>query len=93
MKQLLWLGSFMDEATNQIMISQGYKNAASYVSVSYTHLDVYKRQVLNRVELDNYLNRKYYYKSYYKSYYAHDDDSAPNRRSIPREKDGAGKRK
>lgn len=32
MKQLLWLGSFMDEATNQIMISQGYKNAASYVS-------------------------------------------------------------
>ena len=49
--------------------------------------------VLNRVELDNYLNRKYYYKSYYKSYYAHDDDSAPNRRSIPREKDGAGKRK
>ena len=49
--------------------------------------------VLNRVELDNYLNRKYYYKSYYTSYYAHDDDSAPNRRSIPREKDGAGKRK
>lgn len=49
--------------------------------------------VLNRVELGNYLNRKYYYKSYYKSYYAHDDDSAPNRRSIPREKDGAGKRK
>lgn len=32
MKRLLWLGSFLDEQTNQIMISQGYKNAASYVS-------------------------------------------------------------
>lgn len=32
MKQLLWLGSFMNEEMNQVMISQGYKNAASYVS-------------------------------------------------------------
>lgn len=32
MKQLLWLGSFMNEETNQAMTSQGYKNAASYIS-------------------------------------------------------------
>ena len=32
MRQSLWLGSFMDEKTNQTMVSQGYKNAASYVS-------------------------------------------------------------
>lgn len=28
--------------------------------------------VLNRVEFENYLGRKYYYKSYYKSYYSRD---------------------
>ena len=32
MRQLLWIGSFMNEEVNQLMISQGYKNAASYVS-------------------------------------------------------------
>lgn len=32
MKQFLWLGSFMNEDIIQIMISQGYRNAASYVS-------------------------------------------------------------
>lgn len=32
MKKMLWIGSYLDEKTNQIMISQGYKNAASYVS-------------------------------------------------------------
>lgn len=32
MHRMLWLGSFLDEKTNQIMIAQGYKNAASYVS-------------------------------------------------------------
>jgi glycosyltransferase involved in cell wall biosynthesis len=30
--RMLWLGSFLDEKTNQVMIAQGYKNAASYVS-------------------------------------------------------------
>ena len=32
MKKLLWIGSFMDKRTNEIMISQGYKNASSYLS-------------------------------------------------------------
>ena len=41
--------------------------------------------VLNRVELDSYVNRKYYYKSYYNSYYTHDD--APTTRR-PQQKDG-----
>lgn len=41
--------------------------------------------VLNRVELDSYVNRKYYYKSYYNSYYTHDD--APSTRR-PQQKDG-----
>lgn len=32
MSKMLWIGSFLDDTTNQRMISQGYKNAASYVS-------------------------------------------------------------
>ena len=32
MRQFLWLGSFMDDMTNQVMTIKGYKNAASYLS-------------------------------------------------------------
>lgn len=32
MRKLLWIGSFLDEKTYQIVVSQGYRNAASYVS-------------------------------------------------------------
>ena len=32
MKQLLWIGSFLDESIFNQAVSKGYKNAASYVS-------------------------------------------------------------
>lgn len=42
--------------------------------------------VLNMVEYDNYLNRKYYYKSYYSGYERY--ESAPRKdRGVPRKKD------
>lgn len=47
--------------------------------------------VLNRVELDNYLSRKYYYKSYYSNYDRYDVASALGRHS--NNKDARSKRK